>query len=121
MHRDVVTGGFPDFKWRQGNCDAAGPYVSGMNGDDVQIKLLLGESPAAISVCFTGAWGGANDRETRKSKLIELFDTTVIPQLGTSVKKDGSTLGNLSFDLKQGLKGIDLRFANPYLSKIDLL
>ncbi len=78
---DIVIHILPDFKWRQGDSDAQGPYISGMNSDDVQIKLWLGDTPVGISVSFDDVWIGATDREERKDVLIKLIDKTVVPLL----------------------------------------
>ena len=85
---DIVTRKLPDFKWRQGESDAQGPYISGMNSDDVQIKLWLGESTMSITVSFDDVWHGEPDREERKGVLIQSIDNAVVPLLGTVVKID---------------------------------
>ena len=78
----------PDFKWHRGDSDAQGPYISGMNSDDVQIKLWLGESPMSIVVSFDDVWRDESDREERKEIFIHSMDTTVVPMLGTVIKRD---------------------------------
>lgn len=85
---DIVTFNLPEFKWRQGESDAQGSYISGINRDDVQIKLWLGEAPVGISVSFDDVWNGEPDREERKGALIQLMDKAVIPLLGTVTKRD---------------------------------
>lgn len=85
---DIVIRKLPDFKWRQGESDAQGPYISGMNRDDVQIKLWLGESPVSISVSFDDVWDDEPDREERKGALIQSIDNAVVPLLGTVMKID---------------------------------
>lgn len=85
---DIVTRNLPDFTWRQGDSDSQGPYISGTNRDDVQIKLWLGESPVSISVSFDDVWIGEPDREDRKGALIQLIDNAVVPRLGTVTKRD---------------------------------
>lgn len=85
---DIVIRKLPDFKWRQGESDAQGPYISGMNRDDVQIKLWLGEAPVSMSVSFDDVWIGEPDREEKKDALIQLLDKAVVPLLGAVTKKD---------------------------------
>ena len=85
---DIVIRNLPDFKWRQGDSDSQGPYISGMNRDDVQIKLWLGEAPVSMSVSFDDVWIGEPDREEKKDALIQLLDKAVVPLLGVVTKKD---------------------------------
>lgn len=85
---DIVTRNLPDFRWRQGDSDSQGSYISGINGDDVQIKLWLGEAPVSMSVAFDDVWIGELNREEKKDALIQLLDKVVIPLLGAVTKKD---------------------------------
>lgn len=85
---ELVTRSFPGFRWRQGDSDSQGPYISGMDPDDLQIKLWLGESPIKISISFDDVWVDQPDRETRKAEMIENFEKSVIDLLGWVTKKD---------------------------------
>ena len=78
----------PKFKWRRGDSDAQGPYISGMNDEFIQIKLWLGEDPIEMSVSFDGAWANAPDRENRKQQLLDVITTTFLSSLGTIMKMD---------------------------------
>ena len=42
----------PAFRWRQGDSDAQGPYVSGSRPDGVHIKFWWGEQPHDLTVSF---------------------------------------------------------------------
>jgi len=72
----------PDFAWRSGDSDMQGPYVSGMNASDVQIKIWLGEQPFQMSVSFRALHAAADAREKIKEELMERINKVLAPQLG---------------------------------------
>ncbi|KPA13232.1 hypothetical protein MHK_006538 [Candidatus Magnetomorum sp. HK-1] len=83
-----VVGFLPNFKWRQGDSDSQGPYISGMDDDDIQIKLWLGEEPVEMTISFDDVWLDTSDRDKRKVHFIELIENVIIPPLGVISKFD---------------------------------
>ena len=85
---DTMVHTLPAFMWRQGDSDEQGPYISGADGNSIQIKLWLGEAQIGMSISFRRAWMDVGDREKSKSELVEVIDKSVIPLLGVVTKKD---------------------------------
>jgi len=85
---DLVTKILPNFKWRRGDSDAIGPYVSGRNNGGVRIELVLGENPIEMSVSFRSVPPGISEQENHKLQLVQLIQTTLLPSLGIVVKKN---------------------------------
>ncbi len=40
------------FKWRGGDSDMQGPYVTGTNARGVKVQIWLGEAPADVTLSF---------------------------------------------------------------------
>ena len=82
----IINNKLPGFRWRKGDSDSQGEYISGRNQDGVTIKAWL-ETNAFIemSVCFTGVWENHNDRSTKKEQLIELIEKKLIPVIGKNL------------------------------------
>lgn len=75
----------PAFKWRGGDSDMQGPYISGINSDDVAIKIWLGEIPATLSLSFRRAWPDDPMQHQKRKALYDLIVKTVVPSIGTIV------------------------------------
>ena len=77
-----------DFKWRMGDSDSQGKYVSGRDHNGVTLKLWLETNTfIAMSVCFTDVWEDCNDREAKKENLIDLIEKKFISSIGVNIKK----------------------------------
>lgn len=79
---------FPDFKWRSGDSDMQGRYISGVDVDGVQIKLWLAERPVAMSISFHGLRLNLLDREPKKEEVVRRVRDTLIPMLGEIIDPD---------------------------------
>ncbi|MDD5336391.1 MAG: hypothetical protein PHS32_21845 [Rhodoferax sp.] len=70
------------FKWRQGDSDMQGPYISGMNNDGVQVMMWHGEQPNDLTVSFSGA----TSSDTENRELIDQLLHRLAPSLGEVVE-----------------------------------
>lgn len=77
-----------EFRWRSGDSDSQGAYVSGMSDEGIQIKLWFDENPIAMSVSFRNVWLESLERESNKQKLIDRVKETFLPVIGKVVKFD---------------------------------
>lgn len=83
-----INNKLPDFRWRKGDSDSQGEYISGRDQDGVTIKVWLETNTfSEMSVCFTGVWENHNDRNTKKEQLIERIEKELIPLIGNSLIK----------------------------------
>lgn len=78
----------PKFKWRRGDSDMQGPYLSGVSPDYVDIQVWLGEKPITVFISFTGAWPNDPDRDMRKQQFFEFVINDLILRIGIAVKID---------------------------------
>lgn len=62
----------PAFKWRGGDSDAQGPYISGRDAEGAQIKIWLGEYPFDATVSFRSSWD-VPEKDFLKSEFISGF------------------------------------------------
>lgn len=84
---DIVSINLPDFKWRQGDSDAQGPYLSGLNSNEVRTQIWMGEYPMDMFVSFrSGGWSALPDSEERKNAIIQKI-LSVIALLEDESKK----------------------------------
>lgn len=70
------------FKWRQGDSDMQGPYISGVNNDGVQLMMWHGEQPNDLTVSFSGA----TSSEAENRELIDQVLHRLAPSLGAVVE-----------------------------------
>lgn len=72
----------PRFKWRQGDSDMQGPYISGTNDKAVQLMLWLGEKPCDFTISFAGATSSATENRVLVNQILQ----TVAPSIGEIVE-----------------------------------
>jgi hypothetical protein len=79
---EILSRELPEFTWRAGDSDAAGGYVSGMNQEDVFIKIWTDEKPMELSISFSSA---KVDLERRKQIVDQVSKS--VTQFGKIVRK----------------------------------
>ncbi len=79
---NCFTEKLPSFKWRQGDSDMQGPYVSGTNAGAVQLMMWLGEQPNDLTVSFAGATSSASENRALIDQLLQ----ELAPSLGEIVE-----------------------------------
>lgn len=84
--QNVMMKSLPDFTWRSGDSDMQGKYVSGINGDKVNVKVWMGERPLVLTISFRSLASNILERESKKGALIDLVKYQIIPALGISIK-----------------------------------
>lgn len=80
--RENLSKKFPDFRWRCGDSDLQGTYVSGMNNEKIKIQIWNGVDPAEMSVSFTGS----QLNEPEKKKILDDVIYKLIPLIGKFIK-----------------------------------
>lgn len=80
--RGHLSDELPGFKWRQGDSDMQGPYISGTNNDGVRLMMWQGEQPNDLTVSFAGATSSAEEN----SALIDRLRDRLAPSLGEVVE-----------------------------------
>lgn len=78
----VLMEKLPDFKWRTGDSDMQGPYISGVNSDNIHVKIWLGERPVAMSVSFASVIAEVKVLNDMKEKIIDRIKNDLLPSLG---------------------------------------
>ncbi len=77
---------FSGFKWRSGDSDAMGLYVSGQSDEGANIQIWLSESPFEMAISFRGLPHDMVGRDKFKETIMEKFKAEVLPTLGQLVK-----------------------------------
>jgi hypothetical protein len=76
----------PHFSFRMGDSDANGLYVSGVDEEQAQLKVWLGEDPATLTLSTRGWRVGVTNRDEAKRMLWEQLTRKVLPALGELVR-----------------------------------
>jgi len=79
---EKLSEALPAFSFRMGDSDANGPYISGIDGEQAQVKVWLGEDPAGLTVSFRGWRPGAPDRDEAKKEIWGTISEVILPRLG---------------------------------------
>lgn len=82
---DRLDDALPNFKWRQGDSDMQGPYVSGVNEDSVQMMWWLGEQPIDVTVSFVQATSSVSSNKALMDRLLQ----DLLPSMGAVVEVMG--------------------------------
>ena len=76
----------PRFTFRMGDSDANGLYVSGIDDEQAQVKVWLGEDSASLTLSLRGWRAGVTNREEAKQLWWDRLTNEVLPSLGEVVK-----------------------------------
>ena len=78
----------PEYQWRSGDSDAIGPYVSGTNKENANIKFWLGENPIEVAVSFSSYRENSLDREAGKQECLDELKESITTGVGVILRED---------------------------------
>jgi hypothetical protein len=72
----------PNFKWKKGDSDSQGNYITGTDSGKVKIQCWTDEKPVAFSISFRSTTMKKNDMDIFSKLII----SKIIPKIGNILK-----------------------------------
>lgn len=84
--REQLESLLPHFRFRMGDSDLNGRYVSGADEEQAQLQVWLREAPATLTLSLRRWRVGATNRDEAKGVLWARLTAEVLPALGEVVR-----------------------------------